>query len=196
VIWIIPWIYFGAFLWLSTAFLFYMNIMLKREEWRDKLSKVLYERQYKHLLNLSVGVYIPIVPYIILKMIFQIFFLPWWSDTIGTLLLFGVFILGILFSPFVVTTDIKKRKKELLIKLHNYGYLFFEEVAKDLFLGKIRSSKEIGKAIIMHLYNDDMYEELSKKVIDSSLIKTIMFAAIGPIASYVVKIILSGNFMF
>ena len=197
IIWIIPWLYFGSFVWLSLRFLFYMNTTLKIAQWRDNITKVIFEKQPMRLINLSIEVYIPIALYLVIKLVFQIFFLVWWSDTIGTFILFVIFFAGVVISPIIIIKEVKSDKKEALIKLHNFGYKYFEDITRDVLLGKEFEMKDVLKALILHVYNDDMYDELEKKVIDPKLLRKMIIAAMVPIISYVIKFIMSGgNLLF
>ena len=196
-IWIIPWLYFGSFVWLSLGFLFYINRTLIVAPWRDNITKVIFDKQAMRMINLSIEVYIPIAIYLVIKLIFQIFFIVWFSDTVGTFILFVIFFAGVVIGPLIIIRDIKSEKKEALIKLHNFGYKFFEDITRDVLLGKDIDNKDVLKALILHVYNDDMYEDLEKKIINPKLLRKMTIAALAPIISYIAKLILSGgNLLF
>lgn len=194
-IWIIPWFYFGAVVWLSLIFLFYMN-MLKKANWRYGIQQVVREKQYKKILALSIAVYAPVAPYLVIKLIFQIFYLPWWSDTIGTYILFAIFFIGVAIAPFIITKDIKGEKLDLLSNLQRVGNKFFDETVRGVFENKPIEENLMMKAMILRIYNQDMVSALEKKVVDRSFSKKIMVAALAPVISIIVKIVLGGALAF
>ncbi len=193
VIWIIPWFYFGAFIWLSFAFMVYVNAMMKNATWRDDIKTVIRQKQYNKLLGLSIAAYIPLAPFLAIKLIFQIFFLPWNSDIIATYLLFIVFCIAVIISPIFISKDISREKKKTIKAIQNIGFNAFESTVNDIVEGKNVDILSLMKADLMYTYVKESTEFLSKRIIDKKLIYKVLFAAMGPIISFLVKIILSGG---
>jgi hypothetical protein len=192
VIWIIPWFYFSSFTWLSLIFLYYMNVTLKGAEYRAGIQQVIREKQFKRLLNHSIEVYAPLMPYIVTKLIFQIFYDPWWSDTIATYLVFSIFFIGVGITPFLITSDLKAEKQKLLEKLQELGNRFFDDTVRSVFKGEKVETSTLITAIILHLHDEEVIDALGKKVIDSNLLKKILFALIAPVVSLIAKVALGG----
>lgn len=192
VIWIIPWLYFGAFIWLAFAFLVYMNVTMKTATWRDDIKTVIREKQYNKLLGLSIAAYVPLAPFLAIKIIFQIFFIPWNSDIIATYVLFAVFIAAVIISPIIISKDIGREKKKTIKLIQRTGFTAFENTIKDIVDGKDMDIASLLKAELMYTYTKESTEFLSQRVIDKKLIYKIMFAAIGPVISFIVKIGLAG----
>lgn len=191
IVWIIPWFYFAAFIWLAFAFLVYMNRTLKYATWKDEIQKVVREKQYRHILGLSIAAYWPLAPFLAIKIVFQIFFIPWWSDTIATFLLFLVFIAGVIISPFLISREISKEKKKAIRTIQDTGITIFESTVKDVIYEKNVELLNMIRANLIYTYVKEITETLQQRVMDKKLIYKILLAALAPIISYIVKIALS-----
>ncbi len=185
IIWSISWLYFGSFVWLSISFLIYMNTWLKKSVWRNSMQKVIREKRYIKLLSLSIVVFLPVAPYIAIKYIYQMFYVPWQSDTIGTLIIFGVFLFGIVISPVLVSNDISREKKKAFAGEQFMGYELFDKTTSKIFKGADVNSQEIMKTILMKMQADDIKSAIATKVMDSKLVRKIMLGVAAPIISYI-----------
>ncbi|TXT59967.1 MAG: membrane protein of unknown function [Promethearchaeota archaeon] len=196
VIWIIPWLYFGAFAWLTISLIYYMNKVLKKYEWRDGIHTVIKDRQYRKLLKLSIAAFAPLIPYLVIKLIFQIFYIPWWSDTIATYLLFGFFFIGVAITPFLVTSDIKGDKMELLEKIQLLGNKYFDSMVQQIYENKSVESSDLMKAMLLRIHNQEIVGSLQKKVVDKGMTRKIIIAIIAPVISLIVKFLLGSTLAF
>jgi hypothetical protein len=196
IIWIIPWLYFGAFAWLTIALIYYMNKVLKKYEWRDGIHTVIKERQYRKVLKLSIASFAPLIPYLVIKLVFQIFYIPWWSDTVATYFLFGFFFIGVAITPFLVTSDIKGDKKELLEKIQLLGNKYFDGTVQQIYENKAVDSNDLMKAMLLRIHNQEIISSLQKKVVDKGMSRRIMIAILAPIISLIVKFVLGSTFAF
>ncbi|TXT58568.1 MAG: membrane protein of unknown function [Promethearchaeota archaeon] len=195
IVWGIPWLYFGSFVWLSSTFLVYMNI-LKKANWRLGIQRVVREKQYKRLLTLSIATFAPFAPYLAIKLIFQIFYLPWWSDTIGTYLLFGIFIIGVVGAPIIVSKDVKSEKIEVLRKLQDIGSNYFDTAVRKIYAGEQVDNETLLKATILQLNYKETVAILEKKVLDKYLTRKILIALIAPVLSILIKFVIGGSLAF
>lgn len=190
VVWVIPWFFMGALIWMSIAFLLYMRAKLKETKWKDDIRIVIKEKQHKSILTASIMTFIPLSPYIAIKFIYQVFFQPWWSDTISMYMLFIIFIIGTIIAPTIIAGDIDKEKKEALIGLNRIKDAKFFETAKNLLDGKDLSTDIMLRAVLIHLYTEEMNVELKKKTLDRHLVNKMIVAALVPIITYAMRIIL------
>lgn len=190
VVWEIPWLYFGAFIWLSLANLVYVNRTLKNSSWREDIDIVVRKNRYKHLLNHLFELYVLLVPYLLLKLIYQLFLDIWWDDTIATFVLFAIFFVGIAISPFLITSDVNSEKLKLLENIESIETKAFDDTGKDLISGKDVDTKFMIKALIIHLYAEEMTAVLTSKSGSKGLVIKIVFALVGPIAGYAIKFVL------
>lgn len=78
--------------------------------------------------------------------------------------------------------------------MHNLAYQFFENTVREVYLGKDVPARDISKAILLRMYNEDISDELSKRVMDTGLIKKLLIAIIAPILSILIKFGFSGGF--
>jgi len=189
VIWIIPWFYFGAFIWLAFSYLIYMNFTLKFATWRRDIYKVIRDKQYKSLLGHSIVAYVPLAPFIAIKIIFQIFFIPWWSDTIATLILFIIFVCGVIISPFLISAKISKDKNIFAKHIQENSFKILDDVISDITNNVNVDLLTLLKASLINSHTKETIDILSGRIMDKSLIKKIAFAMLGPIISYLIKFI-------
>ncbi len=193
VIWTIPWLIFGAFIWLAFAFLIYLNTTLKHAKWKDEIHVVMRDKKYKRVLGLSIAAYIPLAPFLAMKLIYQIFYIPWASDTIATYILFILFMLGVICTPFLISKEIDAEKKFALENMRTVSSQIFDATVKDVLMGKDLDLAAMIKANLVYNYTKDIYGALSGKVLDRALINKIIIAALAPLLSYLVKIVLQGG---
>lgn len=190
VIWIIPWLFMGGFIWMFFSFIIFIRTKLKQTKWKEDIRIVVQEKQHKTLLTKSIFAFLPLSVFIAIKFIYQTFFLPWWSDTISMYIVFIIFLVGTIIAPTIISKDIDNEKKEALGTIERVHRLKFHEVAKDIIEGKEGNTDDILKAVLVYLYTEEMNMELKKKTLDRHLINKIIVAAMVPILTYGVKIFL------
>ncbi len=190
-VWSILWFYFGAFVWLAFAFLFYINTTLKSAKFREDIQTIVREKQYKHLLHLSIMCYLPFVPFLAMKIWFQIFCEAWASDIIGTYLLFGLFMMGVIFGPVLISREITLRKNQAITSISEVVNRRYEMVGKALLAGKDVDALDAIKANLAIMYSKDLIESLSQKVLDKKLVKRMIMAVCTPVISYIIKFLLT-----
>jgi hypothetical protein len=190
ILWIIPWFFMGAFIWMSFSFAIYMRAKLKETKWKDDIQKVIREKQHRKLLTLSIMTYLPLSPYIAVKFIFQTFFEPWWSDTISLYILFIIFIVGTIIAPSIIAKDIDEEKEEFLLEVDKIENAQFNVIAKNLIDGKEVNTDALSKAIVTYLYTEKLKTDFKKKTLDRHLVNKMIVAALVPIITYGVRYII------
>ncbi|MFW9949675.1 MAG: hypothetical protein ACFFKA_06080, partial [Candidatus Thorarchaeota archaeon] len=184
VIWIVPWFFMGAFIWMFFSFIIFIRAKLKQTKWKDDIKVVVQEKQHKTLLTKSIFAFLPLSVFIAIKFIYQTFFLPWWSDTISMYIVFIIFLVGTIIAPTIIAKDIDNEKKEALQMVEKIQHLKFHEVAKNILEGKESNTDDMLKAVIAYLYTEEMHLELKKKTLDKHLINKMIVAAMVPILTY------------
>ncbi len=195
VVWEIPWFYISALTWLSLVYLIYVNVVLKNTTWKGGIEAVIRQNLSRKFLVHLFALYVLLAPYLVLKLIYQIVFeilgeAIWWSDTVATFLLFAVFFVGMVFSPYIITKDIEDEKLKMIDDISSIEVREFDETAKKILADENVDSATMVKALVLHLYQEEMMEKLTNKSGKRALILKIALAVIGPIASYGIKFIL------
>lgn len=190
IIWIVPWLFMGAFIWMFFSFIIFIRAKLKQTRWKDDIKVVVQEKQHKSLLTKSIFAFFPLSVFIAIKFIYQTFFQPWWSDTISMYIVFIIFLVGTIIAPTVIAKDIDNEKKEALMTVEKFQHLKFHEVAKSILEGKESNTDDMLKAVIAYLYTEEMNMELKRKTLDKHLINKMIVAAMVPILTYAVKMLI------
>jgi len=187
VIWIVPWFFMGAFIWMFFSFIIFIRAKLKQTKWKDDIKVVVQQKQHKTLLTKSIFAFLPLGTFVAIKFIYQTFFDPWWSDTISMYVVFIIFLVGTIIAPTIIAKDIDKEKKEALMIVEKFQHLKFHEVAKNILEGKESNTDDMLKAVIAYLYTEEMNSELKKKTLDKHLVNKMIVAALVPILTYAVR---------
>jgi hypothetical protein len=188
IIWVVPWLFMGAFIWMFFSFLIFIRSKLKQTKWKDDIQVVIREKQHKGLLTRSIFAFLPLSAFIAIKFIYQTFFLPWWSDTISMYIIFVIFLVGTIIAPTIIARDIDHEKKEAFDKVEKIRFQKFNQYAKQILEGNEGNSEEMLRSVLVYLYTQDLFVELKKKTLDKHLINKMIVAAMVPILTYAVKI--------
>ncbi|MFW9970815.1 MAG: hypothetical protein ACFFDF_11515 [Candidatus Odinarchaeota archaeon] len=183
IVWIIPWLFMGALIWMSISFVIYIRSILKETKWKDDIKKVIREKQHRGILTSSIMAFLPLSPFIAIKFIYQAFFEPWWSDTVSMYILFILFIIGTIVSPSIIAGDIDKEKKETLQNMAKLEASQFE----NLLQGKQINTESILRATLIYLYIEKVNTEFKKKTLDKHLVNRMIVAALVPVITYAVR---------
>ena len=187
IVWIVPWFFMGAFIWMFFSFIIFIRAKLKQTKWKDDIKIVVKEKQHKALLTKSIFAFLPLSVFIAIKFIYQTFFIPWWSDTISMYIVFIIFLVGTIIAPTIIAKDIDNEKEEALKMVEKIQDIKFHEVAKNIVEDKAINTDDMLKAVLVYLYTEEMNTELKKKTLDKHLINKMIVAAMVPILTYAVK---------
>jgi hypothetical protein len=187
VIWIIPWFFMGALIWMAIAFIIYIRSKLKETKWKDDILKVAREKQHKKILTRAILTFLPLSPFIAIKFIYQAFFDIWWSDTISLYLLLILFLVGTIIAPTIIAKDIDHEKAEALQKIEKVQNEQFDATAKCLVDGVECSTDSMLRAVLIHLYTEKVHIELQKKTLDKHLVNKMIVAALVPLITIAIR---------
>lgn len=191
----ISWMYFISFVWLAFGFLLVCFQELRKTQWRSGIENVIENKEYRSLLNTIILVYLPLVPYIFLKIVFQLFFIPSTTDLVVTFILVGLFFLGIIGGPIIVAQDVKIERKALLEPVQRKGKDFIRSTFEKVINNEKVQSSDVMKALMVQLNSQNIKDTLKEKIIDSELVKKMIAMVSGPALAYVSQLFKGDSFL-
>ena len=192
---IFSWIYVVAFIWLSLGLLIYMGNALKKTTWRIGIDSLIQTKRYRKLINAMILVYIPLLPYAIVKLLFQFLIVPSSSDYIATFILMGCFIGGIFAGPILVSNDVKLERKGFLNPQRNKGLAYVKSVTSKVLNNEKLKENDVMKAMLVNMNTNNIQDSIKERIMDSELVKKLIAMVSAPLLAYLSQITQDGSLL-
>jgi hypothetical protein len=183
-LWMFSWIFSAQFLWYAISYLLYISQIINKYTFREEPKIVARLGLTKDFQTSIIKSVVGFIPYLTIKFLYQIFFVPWLSDVIINTVMLVLFVILVLAPIAMIQADLKNEQRDKLNNARDIGLFAMTDVVTRVQEGKDVATDEVLSAMLYHSYlmEDDLKEKEEKKQRDKQT-KSVA----GPAGSYASK---------